>query len=376
MRLDIGGLKSDAFEYATGGGGGGNSGQAMMMMMMAQQAEQRRLDNEARARTEAIDFVNNENARMQQERLAENNRRYDVEDRDLRNTREDTALRHEEDLKAQAKQEAADKLAAWQGTRQSVFSGAQNDADALLSAKGIHDPSVRSAIMSALTTANAGIADNDPSVAAAFAGIADKVLGQQTDAARARAGASLNAILPTGFETTRVDDTVDDSILEGILGEQYNDAAAQAKRLLDRGVITDEGYQANLKGLNTQKNTARSRLTTLGNNELNAERTRLGAIGNKGRAAASTLELGGPMFDAATYGNEVNSAYDKWFGGLDTTLRGIAPTDLFDTSGFLNTAGSVSGPRNSPFAGSINALTGDDANYDKKKTPSNGMGVF
>lgn len=370
------------------GGGGGDNGMMMMMMMSQQAAAQERqaaadrLSQEQKAQ-QAIDDRAYKDKQTQQEHewataQQAQARQQTVDDRTYADTRTDTAQKKIEDAKAAADLETKNKLSAWQGTRDATYGGTKNDAMARLQAMGITDPSVQAAVMSGLGTANSAIPELATNVGSYFDGVVDRVLGQQTEAARTKYGQQLNQYLPQGFETSRVEDTTDDAILEGILGEQYNEASATAKRLFDRGVITQEGYDANLSNLGKQKNAARAKLTTMGDNELAAERTRLGNIANTGRAAASNYTLGS-TFDPQSYSNQVSSAYDKWFAGLGDTLKGVAPTDLFDTSGFNNTAGAVQGPRNSPFVGSTNALTGVDASTqseEEKKKKNTSTGVF
>lgn len=362
-------------------GGGGNDNSAMMMQMNQQQAA-----SEERARQEAIatreyNTRRDTDARTAAVQDAERTRAYQIADRDYQQGLISAAQAKSDKAAADQKAEEKQQLESWQGKRDATYQGVQNDTDARLSALGINnDPSISSAIKSALGTAYSSIPDNATNVGSYFDGVYDKVTSQQRDARRTSYGSQLNTLLPTDFEQERVGDTADDSILEAILGEQFDAASADAKRLLDRGAITQEGYNANLKNLDSQKNTGRAKLTSLGNNELNSERTKLAGIANQGRAGASSYELG-QTFDPTSYSNKVNSAYDNWFKGLGDTLKGLAPTDLFDTSGFSNTSGGVSGPTNSPFVGTTNALTGinalsDEENKKKQASAATATGVF
>lgn len=369
------------------GGGGDNSSQTNMMMMQENARAERqaiadRADREQRANDtmeqRKIDARNQELMRQYSVEDATRSRQYTLDDRTYADNQASAKQAREDNLANTAKQEKADALGKWNTSRDAVYTGTKNDASARLASLGISDPAVASAVMSALNTANASIPELSSNAGGYFDGVVDRVLGQQRDAARTRYGQQLDKVLPNDFAQTQITDETDDSILESILGDQYNSAASDAKRMLDRGAITQEGYNANLKALDQQRSSGRSKLQSMGQNELNAQRTNLTNIANRGRSAASSYELG-QNFDAAGYSNQVNSAYDKWFSGLGEKLKGLAPTDLFDTSGFMNTAGNVTGATNSPFVGSTNALTGSNALSDddaKKKKQATTASAF
>jgi hypothetical protein len=360
-------------------GGGGNDNSMMMMMMMQQQqasAERQSAADKLTAEQRAAEVIADREAKQKQalqehdwtESGAARTRQQQLDDRAYQDMKEKLAQQKIFDDKAAADKLTQDKLDKWNASRGGTYSSVTNEAEGRLSSMGISDPGVRSAVMSSLSSANAGIPELASNVNSYFDGIVDKVLGQQQDAARTKAGQAISQYLPNDFEQSRVTDDIDNNIIEGILGDQYNEASATAKRLLDRGVISQEGYAANLQDLGKQRNAGRVKLSALGDTELQAERGRLANIANQGRAAASQYTLGSQAYDPQKYVGQVNSAYDKWFAGLGDTLRGIAPSDLFDTSGFVNKAGSTSGPTNSPFVGTSNALTGVDAlNQEEEK---------
>lgn len=404
------------------GGGGGNNNAMMMMMMQQQAAQEERARVEAAAQREynekrdavtrqdtlaAQEYQRQQQAQQRNDEIARQTKAEELaartrqEDYDRRLAEQQAARQREiddrnyqESLAQQARDREAQAAAAaaaktqtekqfFDQSRDNVKNFYMQDAEGRLAALGLqNDSGVRSALMAALNGAAGMVPQGATNIDSYFNGVNERVLGQQQSARQTQYLNQLNGALPTDFQNSKVADTVDDSILEAILGEQFDSSAADAKRLLDRGVITQEGYDANLKQLGQQKNTGRARLTTLGNNEIASQRGKLANIANMGRSAASQYQFG-QTFDPNKYVNDVNSAYDTWMKGLDSTLRGVAPTDLFDTSGFLNTAGRISGATNSPFVGSNNALTGENALTDtdekKKKTGDASMsaiGVF
>lgn len=278
---------------------------------------------------------------------------------------------------AQAKADQQAKLDSWNTQRGGLYTSSLNDALSQLAGMGDTDANDVAAVKQAYSGVNGSLADMQ-NLSGIYDGLAQKTFGNLTAQKQAGFNKTYNSLFPTGFDTTKIADTTDDDILNSIMQSQYDDAASQAQRLLQRGTITQEGYDANIKALGNQKAGANSKLTTLGNNELSSERSNINNLINQGRSDISNYQLG-QSFDPNSYVSKVNSAYDSWFSGLGDKLKGLAPTDLFDTSNFLNTAGSVAGPTNSPFVGSTNALTGANAlsttdDDPTKKKSSNALG--
>jgi hypothetical protein len=399
----------------SGGGGGGNGMMMAMMMQQQQQAAAAQAAQQAAAQAESsreFDIRNQSDAqaaavaqqqwsyqqeaqRQAAEQSRQDSQNYQAQQQaaqqaaiQAQTDQQNAMLKYQSDQydKQQAAQQQAiqqaqaasdAKLGAWNNQRTGLYNSSLQDALSQLAGMGDTDQGDIAAVQGAFGRANAGIGDMQ-NLSGVFDGLAAKTFANLTSQKQAGYTKTLNQLFPTGFDTTKVADTTDDDILNGIMQSQYDDASQQANRLLSRGTITQEGYDANLKALTNQKAGANSKLTTLGNNELNSERSSINNIINGGRSDIANFQLGQSL-DPNNYMNKVNTAYDSWFKGLGDKLKGIAPTDLFDTSGFLNTAGNITGPRNSPFVGTTNALTGQDAlstsDDDKKKSGSNALGA-
>ena len=161
-------------------------------------------------------------------------------------------------------------------------------------------------------------------------------------ATRQAALSSVNARYTPGFETSYLPDVYDDPLATTVYGEQRGKAEDYLNNLLKRGVVTDTGFQAGLKGLDEQGSRVRTQLQGIGQTLLDAERAKLGGIADTARQRAGTLGVN-EAFDFSPYDTQVQSAVGDFGSKFADTFRASLPGDLFDTSGLAALAGGAGG---------------------------------
>lgn len=273
----------------------------------------------------------------------------------------------EDAARAQAAKEAAQQRQHLAQLRNNAVVSGRANAKNYFSQQGLVPDQYTSAIDDAINNALAGVPTDDPNPGTYFKDIGEKVYGTETTNARNKALRDVNQRFQPDFENSRINDNVDDATLSAIEQEQEGGANEYIQRLLDRGVITDTGYQAAQRDIGRQANSAKARLNEIGTGEVAGGRQKLRDIANRGRQTSQNLSLGDP-FDVGTYSSEVDNAFNDFLNSLGTDLRAKAPTDLFSTGGLAAIAGAGQGAQNTKF--NPKALAGipgvDDENQDEE----------
>jgi hypothetical protein len=174
----------------------------------------------------------------------------------------------------------------------------------------------------------------------------------------------IDTVAPTGFASKRIDDTVDDSIIEAILAEQYQTGENYIRNLLDRGVVTNSGFEGARKNLEGQRAGAKSRLSETGMGLLNKGRGDAENLVNTDRSSVSNMRLG-TAYDPYDLGTRLNNQFTDFFANLGDKFRAASPTNLFDTSGLAGIAGASQGAGNTVFNPQAVAGVGDDEDEDE-----------
>lgn len=245
----------------------------------------------------------------------------------------------------QAKADADAKDAA---LRTTATGNARTDALKYFQDRGI-DPTayggdIDRKIAEALSTAPAG----DANVPAYLTGIGQSVYTNAQDAARAKAGRDVSSVFGPEFDRSRIADTAGSDVTGDIFGKQRTTADDYINNLFKRGVITPTGVAGAEKGLDEQGARVRTQLEGLRTDALSKGRQSLTDIANRGKEAASTLQLGS-NFNPSTYGTEADAATSSFLGSLGDTLRSKVSGNLFDTSGLASLAGAAQGAQNTKF---------------------------
>lgn len=188
---------------------------------------------------------------------------------------------------------------------------------------------------------------------------------QQREDLRSGALQSLNSVLMPGFENNYIPDTFDDDLTNTVYSEQRGKADEYLQNLLKRGVITDTGAAAGAKNLDQQGARVRTQLRDLGSSLLDAERGKISGIYDKGREAASTVDIG-QTFDPNAFAKLINDNVSEFNSSFGDTFRAGIPGDLFDVSGLSAIAGGAQGAGNNAFdpAAVAGKSTDDEAKDD------------
>lgn len=264
-------------------------------------------------------------------------------------------LEIEEERRRREEQAAKEKAERelFNSSLNSAFSTALDDASNFFAAEGLDPNDYISDITGAAQSARSRVPMLDSSPGTYFQNLGSQVFDRLQNAERSRAQRGIDSFAREGFATRRIGNDVDDPFLEAILEESFGDADAYARRALDRGVLTQTGYEAALRDLQKQRTGANARLQDIGLAELERGRGSLRNIATTARQNAQNLRLG-DNFDVFGYQGDIDKAQADFFAGLAGNLQANAPEDLFNTDGLLGIGGAAQGAQNTafnPFAG-------------------------
>ena len=251
-------------------------------------------------------------------------------------------VRQEEKAAAEAK---AEKLRIARG--QAGVTG-KNNAMSYFSNKGLDPGQYGSEIDAIINSIMGGIAEDDPNPGSYFTNVGQTAYDTATTNFQNKNTQAIDKLFSPNFETTKIPWTMDDPYLAAIEAEEMAEADNYIKNLLSRGVITNAGYSAAKKNIEGQSPGVKAKLNEIGTSTLAEGQSKLKGIASKGKQTASTAALGTP-FDAFTFSNEADLAFDDFVKNLSSTLKGKAPQDLFSTVGLGAIAGAGQGAQNMAF---------------------------
>lgn len=268
-------------------------------------------------------------------------------DRQLERQIEQERQKEERTRQEAARQEQQRVTDFEQGLGQAFQSGI-GGAENYFTQQGV-DPSLyREDITSEAERRRSGIPQFASDPGSYFSGLGEDVYGSLSEGLRSRSLQDVNRLAPSDIAQTRIADTADDEIINAILGEQRVGAEEYANRLFDRGVITDRGLEGALGDIERQAGLGGARLQEIGGGILGTGRSGVNEFISQGRTGASQADLASG-FDVGGFEQELEKQFSDFFGNLAGSLRGQAPTDLFDTSGLGTIAGAAQGAGNTAF---------------------------
>lgn len=263
---------------------------------------------------------------------------------------------------AEEAQKAAD-LQAFNERLNSAHNNAITSASDYFTSKGLEVDPYLDDIYARANSIRGTIPSLDSSPGSYYDNLGQYVFDQAQEGERAKYLRAFDSFAPANFATKRIADTSDDAFIESILAERQAEAEQYVRNLLDRGVVTNSGYEAALKDVQGQSSGAKSRLNELGLAELETGRSGLNSIASEGRSSASNYALGS-FFDPYDYQAQIDSYAGNFFAGLGDKLRGLAPADLFTTSGLAGIAGAAQGAQNLAFDPAAIAGVSEDDEED------------
>lgn len=277
------------------------------------------------------------------------------------------------EAREEAQRVAAEQRSRFEGSLNTSYSGAVDDARAYFLSRGLNPDDYIGAIQRGATSARNKVPDLASAPGTYFDNLGATVYEGERGAKRGTLMRDINSFAGDGFSSRRITSDSDDATLEAILQEQRQTADNYLRNLMDRGVITSTGYGAGTKDLDTQTYGARSRLSELGNQELERGRGEANSLAAEARQRASNYELG-ENFDPFEYSGQLDNVFSNFFQNLGSNLRAKVPSGLFSTSGLANIAGAAQGAGNTAFNPA--ALAGVEDDEDDETATNNLLSAF
>lgn len=282
----------------------------------------------------------------------------------------DEARRKEEAQAVKDKQHKEELL----NLRNNARSSAGSAAEQYFSGQGLDSSQYSGDINQYLDNVLAGINPNDENPNAYFKDAGQSVYNQLESGRRTKAQTDLDRLFSPNFETKRIPFTLDDPYLDSINAEQRSSADSIIRNMLDRGVITQSGYNAAAADLDKQSSGVKTRLNELGTSTIAGGQGSLREIANTARQDAANLKLGN-QFDPYSYSSDADRIFDEFITGLGDNIRSKVTGNLYNTTGLAALAGAAQGAGNTAY--NPNAAAGipedPDANRDDDETNPNSI---
>lgn len=279
----------------------------------------------------------------------------------------DEARRKEEAQALKDKQHKEELL----NLRNNARSAAGSAAEQYFSGQGLDSSQFSGDINSYLDNVLAGINPNDENPNAYFKDAGQSVYNQLESGRRTKAQTDLDRIFSPNFETKRIPFTLDDPYLDSINAEQRGTADSIIRNMLDRGVITQSGFNAAAADLDKQSAGVKTRLNELGTSTIAGGQGQLRDIANTARQDAANLKLGN-QFDPYSYSSDADRIFDEFITGLGDNIRSKVTGNMYNTTGLAALAGAAQGAGNTAY--NPNAAAGidqdPDANRDDDDNPN------
>lgn len=187
-----------------------------------------------------------------------------------------------------------------------------------------------------------------------FSGLGDKLLTDLENPYRQTAKDAFTAKMPKDW----VPLTADDALIDSILGEQRTEANTFLKNMLDRGSITQSGYDAAFGDLDRQAGLGKPQLSEIGTGLINAGEANIDAEQAKKLSGYDALKFDQP-YDVAGDFAGLNKLATDFIGTLGEGIKAnLGTKKLFNTSGLGAIAGAAQGGQNTTFGSGSSAAGG------------------
>jgi hypothetical protein len=261
---------------------------------------------------------------------------------------EQTAAQQKSDLAAQqATDTATQNENTFQGNRQSAYNTALQNVMQTFQGQGVDPNNYMGYITPALQQAQQSIPDLSANPSTYFpTSLGQTILNQATGDQRTQATNSLNQTFSPTYAQSMLPSSIMQQPISDMLSAQFDPLSSQLTNAMNRGTLTQTGYNAALAKMNQDKAAAQSQLQTLGQNILTGNQTSLGNIADTARTAASNLNLG-QTFDPSQYAAQGSQMAAQDIQGFGGALQNAASNVQFgDIQDLLNAGGAVQGATN------------------------------
>jgi hypothetical protein len=306
------------------GGGGGGSNYLDYLMMQQQMQNQKFTDPTTGMQFGSVDALNAEIAQRQQ------------------------TAQQQSDL---ATQQATDTATQNENTFQANKTKAYNDAMAnvvqTFKGQGVDPNSYMNYINPALQQAQDTIPDLAPDLSGFFpSSLGQTILNQATGDQRTQQTNALNQIFTPTYAQNMLPNSIMTQPISDILSKQFDPLSSQLTNAMNRGTLTQTGYNAALAKMNQDRSAAQSQLQTLGQNILTGDQTSLGNIASGARSTAANTSLG-QTFDPSQFAAQGSQQAAQDVQGFGGALQNAASNVQFsDIQSLLNAGGDVQGAQN------------------------------
>lgn len=272
------------------------------------------------------------------------------------------------------RQEAAQQRSDFDNRLNSAYNNALGDAEMFFSSRGLDPSQYMSNIQQQANRMRGNVPLLAETPGSYFDNIGATVYDQLSEAQRNQYMRSINNFAGQDFATRRISNDTLNPTVEAILNEQRGSADQYLRNLLDRGVITNTGFQAGQNDINNQGYGARSRLNEVAMGLVESGRSGANDIANNARRAAESYQLG-DTFDPYAYSSDLDNYFSNYFNNLGSNFRAQAPSNLFNTAGLAGIAGAAQGAGNTSFdPGALAGIFGD--NDETEQQPRSQLSAF
>lgn len=263
----------------------------------------------------------------------------------------------EEQRQAELAREAAERerqLGIFNEDLNTAYSSARNTGLGEFERRGLDIDRFSPILDTRLTNIRSSVPRLDTNPAAYFqtSTLIDDIINSETNLQRQNYGRQVDNFAGSNFAVNRLPDTLDDSVINDIIAEQFGDASASITRARERGNLNDFGFQTALSNLETQRGAASSRLQDLGLGLIESGRGELRDIGSQARARAEGYNFGDNL-DLGGYESRINDRASSFSSGIGGSLRNaLGGESLFDVNSILGRGfvaqGAVNEGRSTP----------------------------
>lgn len=240
---------------------------------------------------------------------------------------------------------------------------------------------VKSAYTNALDNTRAGWGSEDANTYINAQNKFDDAIGQGTKTRRMGLNQGWQDIYGQNYANNAFTDSMDDNLINSIMGQRGEDAMAQITASRDRGQLNDGGYNRALSEYENQQKVARSDLDKIGQGILSGYRGQADAYNTK-----QLDTIGGLGFNDRFTNEGALSGLDMLVSRLGGQLEGdfygaVQGQNFFDPNSAITKAGSLQGyynPTSAPASAGTNPTASNKlgtVGYDDKRTASTN-GVF
>jgi hypothetical protein len=254
-----------------------------------------------------------------------------------------------QEREAKEAEEAAKALANWQSKRDSAYAGVENYGRQKLSSYGLDTNDqygIWQSFINQLTQNKNQLSDNQDYSTLLSNSVFDNILSDTRSSTRNKYARSYTNELGQDYLDTTFANTIDDSILDAILGDQYTGAQTSLKNAMDRGQMSQSAYDRALSSLGTKKYAARGELETTGRGAISGLRSEVGTVYDTGKTRANEFDFG----DTYDYKKEAQKVRDKStdaLSRLDSAVRSaVGDKQFFDANSIIQSAVAAGGASN------------------------------